>query len=81
LQYNDHANKEFVNFSYDAEGQLLRRESGRGADNNGWLREIDYFSYDELGRLSQIKRKNLDDKDSRVPESDKMLLSVQYDMM
>ena len=79
LQYNDHANKEFVNYSYDMQGQLASRSSSRGIDNNGWLREIDYYSYDELGRLKQLSRKNPEDKDNRVPAPDKTLLNVHYD--
>jgi YD repeat-containing protein len=81
IQYADLGRRgEIVDYTYDAEGQMISKESScTGALNTGWLRETDYYQYDELGRLSKVSRRNPEDTDTRFPAEDKTLLSVDYD--
>lgn len=79
-EYDDKGRGEIVTYTYDAENQLTSKISNRqGTADKNWLCETDYYQYDELGRLSQIRRRNPDDKDPRYPPEDKALLSVNYD--
>ncbi|EHL32045.1 hypothetical protein LDG_5899 [Legionella drancourtii LLAP12] len=79
IQYADEGRNEIVNYTYDAEGQMLSKTSSRAGDiNDGWIREMDYYHYDDLGRLTQVRRRNPNDEDTRFPEEDKSLLSVDY---
>lgn len=80
IQYADEALNEVVNYSYDAEGQMTSKESARGdAVHDGWIRETDYYQYDALGRLLQVRRRNPEDTDKRFPDKDHALLSIDYD--
>ena len=80
IQYADEGRGEIVDYTYDTEGQMLSKISSRaGGVNDGWIREIDYYQYDDLGRLTQVRRRNPEDTDNRFPEDDKSLLSVDYD--
>jgi YD repeat-containing protein len=79
IQYVDEARDEVVNYAYDSEGHVINKESSRGGDNKGWSREIDYYQYDALGRLVQVRRRNPDDTDTRFPDKDHALLSIDYE--
>ena len=81
LQYVDEACGEAVRYDYDAEGQMLSKNSTRtGSAKETWFRETDYYQYDALGRLVQVRRRNPENNtDNRFPEEDKALLSVDYD--
>ena len=78
--YEDSARGEHAEYAYDAEGQMIRKTSHRAqGDKVKWIGETDFYKYDELGRLIQVRRRNPDDSDQRFPEEDKTLLSVDYD--
>ncbi|KGP64421.1 hypothetical protein EP47_11685 [Legionella norrlandica] len=80
IQYADEARHEVVNYFYDESGQLLGKESGRNDTvKDGWLRETDYYQYDALGRLIQVRRRNPEDMDKRFPDKDHALLSIDYE--
>ena len=75
-KYEDIARSEFVDYTYDAEGNVLSKESSRvGA----WAVETDHYEYDELGRLVQVRRREPEDTDSRFPDKDHALLSIDYE--
>ncbi|MDP3269773.1 MAG: pesticin C-terminus-like muramidase [Legionella sp.] len=79
-QYADIAQQEVINYSYDAAGQVIIKESGKGGSGKtSWIKEIDHYQYDALGRLSQVRRRHPDDTDSRFPDQDHALLSIDYD--
>ncbi len=80
IQYADEGLNETVNYTYDAEGQMLSKESARGSTSkDGWVRETDYYQYDTLGRLLQVRRRNPEDKGTNMPDKDHALLSIDYD--
>ena len=59
---------------------MSSKESGRGSTvKDGWIRETDYYQYDALGRLQQVRRRNPQDTDTRFPDKDHALLSIDYD--
>ena len=75
-QYSDNSRHEVVDYTYDAEGQMLSKESSKiGA----WILETDHYQYDELGRLVQVRRRNPDDVSKRFPDTDKSLLFIDYE--
>lgn len=75
-QYVDNSRKEVVDYTYDAEGQMLSKDSLRiGA----WTLETDHYQYDALGRLVQVRRRNPDDEDKNYPDADKSFLSIDYE--
>ncbi|USQ13731.1 LysM peptidoglycan-binding domain-containing protein [Legionella lytica] len=76
ITYEDRASKETVRYSYDLEGQMRSKLSSRSQNiKDSWLYETDFYTYDELGRLSSVRRHNPDD----LPNADKSLLWVDYD--
>lgn len=79
FHYNDEARHEEARYSYDAEGQMLIKESSRAGNDRNWIREIDHYQYDSFGRLIAIRRRNPEDTDKRFPDKDHALLSVDYD--
>ncbi|MGL6028762.1 MAG: hypothetical protein ACRC0M_03145, partial [Legionella sp.] len=80
IDYYDEYLDERVKFSYDLEGRIIKKESGQGGNgSDGWLREIDLYQYDALGRLTEVRRRNPDDTDSRFPDKDHALLSIDYE--
>lgn len=80
VQYSDNSRTEIVNFTFDADGLMTSKESSAGGDyTEGWIRETDYYQYDALGRLVQVRRRNPDIKDSNYPDEGHALLSVDYD--
>lgn len=79
LQYADEGLNETVNYTYDVDGQMLSKEAGRGStDKDGWVRETDYYQYDALGRLIQVRRRNPEDTKKGAPDEDHALLSIDY---
>jgi len=74
--YEDKARSEKVAYSYDAAGNVLSKESSR---NGAWTLETDHYQYDALGRLVQVRRRNPEDTDSRYPDKDHALLSIDYE--
>ena len=80
MQYADVGRNEIVDYTYDDEGQMTSKESSR-ADHgkDGWIRETDYYKYDELGRLVSVRRRNPEDIDTRFPDENKELLAIDYD--
>lgn len=80
MECTDDTLHETIRYAYDAEGQVIHKEAGRGGDaREGWLREIDEYEYDALGRLSKLRRRTPEDTDSRFPDKDHALLSIDYD--
>lgn len=81
VQYADNGRGEVVNYTHDTEGQMLSKESSRtGSLKDSWIRETDYYQYDALGRLMQVRRRNPNDVDHRFPDDiNKTLLTVDYD--
>ena len=74
------AQNEVVNYTYDAQGQVTSKESGKGGGvKDGWIRETDYYEYDALGRLILVRRRNPEDTDKRFPDKDHALLSIDYE--
>ena len=74
--YEDNVSKEKVSYSYDAESNVLSKESSRV---DAWIVETDHYQYDALGRLVQVRRRNPEDKNTAEPDQDHALLSVNYD--
>lgn len=74
-QYLDVAGGETVNFDYDAEGNVISKESSK---TGGWIVETDYYEYDALGRLKQVRRRNPEDKNVNDPK-DHALLTIDYE--
>ena len=81
VQYADLAMNETVNYTYDAEGQMTSKESGKGNTlrEDGWIRETDYYKYDALGRLIQVRRRNPNDEDKHFPDKKHTLLFIDYE--
>ena len=69
-----------VDYSYDDDGNLISKSASRATQGNdtGWLREKDFYAYDALGRLTTVRRRNPEDEDTRFPEKDRALLSLDY---
>lgn len=79
VQFADIAGNEVINYGYDSEGQLISKQSSRvGGSNEGWNLENDYYLYDALGRLANVKRLRPDDTDERFPDKDQTIFSVDY---
>ena len=57
-------------------GNVVSKNSSRV---DAWILETDYYAYDALGRLVQVRRRNPEDTDTRFPDADKSLLSVDYE--
>lgn len=78
-QYVDNARGEVLNYQYDNEGNVSSKQSSRiNPGKDGWLLESDHYEYDSLGRLISVRRAHPDDVDSRFPQQDKSLLSIDY---
>ncbi|CEG56767.1 conserved protein of unknown function [RHS_repeat] [Legionella fallonii LLAP-10] len=75
-QYVDEGHNESVSFQYDAEDQLIGKESSR---KDHWFSEVDQYQYDALGRLVQVRRRNPEDTDNRFPNKDRSLLAIDYE--
>lgn len=75
-EYYDKARNEIALFSYDAQGNVVTKGSSM---RDVWMLETDYFVYDSLGRLVQVKRYNPNDIDVNNPDVDKNLLSIDYE--
>ncbi|MFJ1268653.1 pesticin C-terminus-like muramidase [Legionella lytica] len=76
ITYEDKTSNETVRYSYDLEGQMRSKLSSRSQNiKDSWLYETDFYAYDELGRLSSVRRHNPED----LPNADKSLLWVDYD--
>ncbi|MGQ3891435.1 glycosyl hydrolase 108 family protein [Legionella sp. CNM-4043-24] len=75
-EYRDLAQEEVVDFTYDAEGQVLSKDSSR---KDFWILETDHYQYDALGRLVQIRRRNPEDSSHSAPDLDHALLSIDYE--
>ena len=77
-QYVDkgHEKPEVMDYTYDAEGQVLSKISSRGGS---WIVERDAYEYDALGRLVKVRRRNPDDYDPANPNKDHALLSIDYE--
>ncbi|MBA2657779.1 MAG: hypothetical protein H0U70_12490 [Tatlockia sp.] len=80
LSYTDNTHHETANYSYDADGNMITRSAGRAtqSNDNGWLREMDFYAYDAQGRLVSMRRRHPEDQDQRFPPKDNALLSVDY---
>lgn len=73
--YYDANLNEVLSYEYDAEGNML---SKNGAHRTDWTFENDFYDYDELGRLSSVKRGDLA-KTNDKPSAADALLSIDYD--
>jgi YD repeat-containing protein len=79
-QYDDKATDEVINYEYDEEGNTVFKGSSKGGSRaQAWLRELDYYQYDGLGRLIHIRRRRPEDTDIYAPDKDNALLSVDYE--
>lgn len=76
-EYHDLKSEELVTFEYNADSQLTYRVSSRGG-SEGWLREIDTYNYDSLGRVSKFNRLKAAPIDRNVPLPDNNLLDIEY---
>lgn len=78
--YTDNNKQEAAYYDYDADGNISRKTASRLSQGNddGWLREVDEYSYDALGRLITLRRRNPEDKSDSFPEKDHALLSIDY---
>ncbi|CEG56033.1 conserved protein of unknown function [RHS_repeat] [Legionella fallonii LLAP-10] len=79
-QFVDETKNEIIRYTYDAQGQMTSKDSGRGAMvDDGWIRETDYYQYDALGRLIEVRRRNPADTDKNFPNKEHALLSIDYE--
>lgn len=80
-QFVDFAKEQKINYTYDIMGNVLSKESTQGgAVKTNWILETDYYSYDALGRITDVVRRNPDD----VVNSDgnklkNLMFSIHYD--
>ncbi|WP_058534249.1 pre-toxin TG domain-containing protein [Legionella saoudiensis] len=76
ISYEDRTSRELIGYTYDLEGQMRSKVSSRSQSyQDSWLYETDFYDYDELGRLTSLRRHNPD----YLPDTDKSLLWVDYD--
>ncbi|MBA2711692.1 MAG: hypothetical protein H0U57_14025 [Tatlockia sp.] len=80
LSHTDNTYEENTDYDYDADGNMISKSSSRHTQgrDNGWLKEMDFYAYDALGRLTTVRRRHPDDIDNRFPPKDNALLSVDY---
>ena len=75
VQFVDNTSLEVVNFSYDAEGNILSKMTSRPGD---WIPETDHYEYDALDRITHVKRIKPNDTTQGVPTPDRTMLSIDY---
>ncbi len=74
-EYYDAKLGETLFYDYDVEGNVLSKLSSQMSD---WKVETDYYQYDALGRLAQVRR--ADQATARqFPSADKAVLSIDYE--
>ncbi|WP_169733781.1 RHS repeat protein, partial [Legionella fairfieldensis] len=80
MQYVDNVHHETVDYAYDQDGNVVAKTASRTVQgpDDGWLREMDVYAYDALGRLVTVRRRSPQDTDSRFPDKDHALLNIDY---
>ena len=75
-EYADLRHKETAKYTYDIEGNVASKITGRYGD---WINEIDHYQYDALGRMSHVKRLKEYSTNPNAPTPDNNLLSIDYE--
>jgi len=75
-KFIDNKRLEVVDYSYDAEGNILSKMTSRP---DGWIPETDHYEYDALGRLAHVKRHSPKVEIPGTPAPDRTMLSIDYE--
>ena len=79
-QFVDNALGQTVNYTYDENNNVKSKESSQAKDQKTkWKLETDYYTYDALGRIVNVRRKNPDDKTKQLANNNNQLFTINYD--